>query len=42
MDEGELLHLDHNEDRTGYRGMVHASCNIRDGARRGAKAVNHR
>jgi hypothetical protein len=42
MDESEPLHLDHTDDRTGYRGMVHASCNIRDGAKRGAKAVNLR
>lgn len=35
MEEGQKLHLDHNEDRTGYRGMVHGTCNLRDGARRG-------
>lgn len=38
MQEGDDLHLDHSEDRTGYRGMAHASCNVRDGARRGAAA----
>lgn len=26
---------DHTEDRTSYRGMAHAICNNRDGARRG-------
>jgi hypothetical protein len=31
----EDLELDHTEDRTGYRGIAHASCNARDGARRG-------
>lgn len=34
-EEGDDLHLDHNEDRTGYRGFAHALCNIRDGAKRG-------
>jgi hypothetical protein len=34
MEMGEALHLDHNEDRTGYRGMAHAKCNLRDGAQR--------
>jgi hypothetical protein len=29
------LHLDHTEDRTGYRGITHAHCNLSDGARRG-------
>lgn len=29
------LHLDHTEDRTAYRGIVHAACNTRDGAQRG-------
>lgn len=28
------LALDHTEDRTGYRGMVHLSCNAADGGRR--------
>lgn len=37
MEQGQDLHLDHNEDRTGYRGMVHAACNRRDGARRGCE-----
>lgn len=32
------LHLDHTEDRTAYRGIVHASCNASEGARRGNAA----
>lgn len=31
----QKLEPDHTEDRTGYRGWAHASCNHRDGARRG-------
>jgi hypothetical protein len=23
----QILHLDHNDDRTGYNGLVHAACN---------------
>lgn len=38
MEEGEALHLDHTENRTGYRGMSHAACNVLDGARRGGQA----
>lgn len=38
MREGDYLHLDHTEDRVGYRGMVHAACNLRDGSRRGGEA----
>lgn len=34
MLEGQPLALDHTEDRTGYRGMVHLSCNAADGGRR--------
>jgi hypothetical protein len=34
----EELALDHTEDRTGYRGIVHLSCNARDGAQRGNAA----
>lgn len=37
MNEGDRLHLDHNEDRTGYRGMAHDYCNVLDGARRGGE-----
>jgi hypothetical protein len=29
---GQALDLDHNDDRTGYRGMAHAACNRRAGA----------
>ena len=29
------LALDHTVDRSGYRGVVHLSCNARDGALRG-------
>ena len=29
------LHADHTPDGTGYRGLAHAACNRRDGARRG-------
>lgn len=36
------LHLDHAADRRGYRGLAHASCNRRDGARRGARRANAR
>jgi hypothetical protein len=25
------LHLDHDDQRTGYRGLSHARCNLRDG-----------
>lgn len=35
MVKGQALDLDHTADRTGYRGFAHASCNRRDGARRG-------
>ena len=31
---GEPLDLDHTADGLGYRGMTHAECNRRDGARR--------
>lgn len=32
MQPGQPLDLDHTEDRTGYRGMAHATCNRRAGA----------
>jgi hypothetical protein len=35
IDPGSKWHLDNTPDRTGYRGVAHAVCNIRDGARRG-------
>lgn len=34
MIEGQALALDHTEDRAGYRGMAHLSCNAADGGRR--------
>lgn len=36
MLHGQELHLDHTDDRGGYRGMAHASCNVKAGARKGA------
>lgn len=31
---GQDLDLDHTDDRNGYRGMAHASCNRRAGAKK--------
>lgn len=31
MLEGQELHLDHTDDRTGYLGFSHAECNTRAG-----------
>lgn len=33
-----LLDLDHDDDRTGYRGLAHRSCNRRAGQARSAQA----
>lgn len=38
MLEGQALALDHTEDRTGYRGVAHLSCNAADGGRRRPKS----
>jgi hypothetical protein len=35
---GQPLDLDHTDDRTNYRGMAHAPCNRRAGARKGNAA----
>lgn len=32
------LHLDHRDDRRGYLGFAHASCNVRAGARKARAA----
>jgi hypothetical protein len=34
------LHLDHTPDGLGYRGMVHAFCNMSEGGRRGAARIH--
>jgi hypothetical protein len=39
MEEGQELHLDHTEDRTGYRGIAHGRCNTLDGIRRAHEAL---
>jgi hypothetical protein len=35
---GTPWHLDHDDDRRYYRGAAHASCNVKDGARKGYQA----
>ena len=35
MTAGQALALDHTADRSGYRGICHASCNASEGASRG-------
>lgn len=42
MLQGQALHLDHTDTRTGYLGFSHAACNRRAGARKGAKVANAR
>jgi hypothetical protein len=37
---GTPWHLDHREDRQGYRGVSHASCNRRAGAKKGVRVAN--
>lgn len=34
IEAGQKVALDHTEDRTGYRGIVHLVCNAADGGRR--------
>lgn len=40
IEPGSKWHLDHTPERDGYRGVAHASCNVRDGASRGARRSN--
>jgi hypothetical protein len=40
MRPGQELHLDHSPDGLGYRGMVHAFCNMSEGGRRGAATIH--
>ena len=42
MSLGQVLHLDHTEDRTGYRGFAHARCNVREGSLRGGQSTRQR
>jgi hypothetical protein len=35
IEPGTRWHLDHTEDRTGYRGVAHARCNLKAAAERG-------
>jgi hypothetical protein len=35
IEPGQAWDLDHTPDRTGYRGVAHATCNRSDGGRRG-------
>ena len=38
----KLLHFDHTDDRTGYKGLAHAACNLAAGARKGNAARRSR
>ena len=40
IDVDESWHLDHTPERDGYRGVAHATCNKRDGAKRGRARQN--
>lgn len=42
MDDPERMHLDHTEDRSGYRGFAHDRCNVADGAQRGGAVIRAR
>lgn len=42
MRPGQELHLDHTADAKGYRGMVHAECNLADGGARGFRHMLER
>jgi hypothetical protein len=39
---GPWLHWDHTDTRAGYLGFSHKRCNIRAGAKRGARTRNRR
>jgi hypothetical protein len=39
---GPWLHYDHTDSRAGYLGFSHKRCNIRAGARKGARVRNRR